>query len=196
DGLEADEREFLIRTSVFDQVSSARAEAIGEPGAGQMLQRLRSEHLPVTWLEGGTLLRCHPRFREYLRSLLDQRDPVLTAQIRHDYGLTLAREGRPEEALDELLASGYVAGALEPAEQALPAAIARLDLDLAQGWLDRFDAAGLNHTPFLLRAQLSISIAREKFQQAVASADALRAMNALDGVDPSGLEHRVLAAWA
>jgi LuxR family maltose regulon positive regulatory protein len=196
DGLDSDEREFLIRTSVFDHVTTARAEAIGEPRASQMLQCLRSQHLPVTWLDGGTVLRCHPRFREYLRSLLDQRDPALTAQIRHRYGLTLASEERPEEALEELLASGYVASALEPAEQALPAAIARLDLDLAQSWLDRFDAAGLNHAPFLLRAQLSLSIAREKFQQAVAKADALRAMDALDGTDPSGLEHRVLAAWA
>jgi DNA-binding SARP family transcriptional activator len=196
DGLAAEEREFLIRTAVFDHVTSARAEAVGEARASQILQRLRAQHLPVTWLDDGSVLRCHPRFREYLRSLLDQRDPALTAQIRHDYGLTLAHEGRPEEALEELLASGYVASALEPAEHALPAAIGRLDLDLAQSWLDRFDAAGLNHAPFLLRAQLSVSIAREKFQQAVANADALCASNALDGTDPSGLEHRVLAAWA
>jgi DNA-binding SARP family transcriptional activator len=195
DGLDEAERDFLVETSVFTEVDAERARAIGRPDAAEMLAHLRRRHLPATWRAGGTVLRCHPRFREYLRSLLERRDPGETREIRRRYGAALAAEGRHEEAVEELLGAGWVADAVAPAERALDAAIARLDLDLAQSWLDRFAAAGLLHTPSLLRAQLSVSIAKEEFRRAVDAADALRALDSLAGTDPSGVEHRVLAAW-
>jgi DNA-binding SARP family transcriptional activator len=195
DGLSEQERDFLVRTSLFADVTAARAQALGIDGARELLGRLRGYHLPVTWREEREVLRCHPRFREYLRSLLEQRDATSVRELRRRHGLALAQEGVNEEALGELLGAGWIADAVRPAEHALPAAIARLDLDLAQGWLDRFDAAGLLHSPALLRAQLTVSIAREEFQRAVDVADTLREIEGLDGSDPVGMEHRVLAAW-
>ena len=196
DGLSNDEREFLVQTSLFAEVDVGRAEALGIANPADVLARLRECHLPVTWRDGGAVLRCHPRFREYLRSLLERRDRKATREIRRRHGVALAAEGSYEEALGELLAAGCFAEAIAPAEHALPAAIIRLDLELVQAWLDRFAAAGLLHTPVLQRAQLSVSTAREEFHHAVDAADALRALDGLGGTDPSGLEHRVLAAWA
>ena len=192
DGLDAAERDFLVETSLFAEVDAHRAEAVGTENAAEMLARIRRRHLPVTWREGGTVLRCHPRFREYLRSLLDRRDPARTRELRRRYGLVLGTEGRHEEAVEELLGAGCVADAMASAEHALAAAIGRLDLDLAQSWLDRFAAAGMWSAPGLLRAQLVVSIAREEFKRAVEAADALRALDSLDGPE---VEHRVLAAW-
>jgi DNA-binding SARP family transcriptional activator len=195
EGLERDERELLVRTSLFAEVDAERAAVLGIDDAAQVLARLRRRHLPVAWRDDGAVLRCHPRLREYLCSVLDRRDRAETRGIRRRYGLALATEGRHEEAVEELLATGHVGDALAPAEHALPAAIMRLDLELVQTWLDRFAAAGMLHDPVLLRAQLSVSIAREEFQRAVEAADALDALDGLEGTDPSGLEHRVLAAW-
>jgi DNA-binding SARP family transcriptional activator/tetratricopeptide (TPR) repeat protein len=195
DGLRDDERDCLIRTSVFAEVDAERAALLGVENAADVLARLRRQHLPVAWRDNGATLRCHPRLREYLRSLLDRRDRAQTRDIRRRYGLALSAEGRHEEAVEELLAAGHVGDAVAPAEHALPAAIMRLDLELVQAWLDRFAAAGMLHKPVLLRAQLSVSIAREEFQRAVEAADALDALDGLSGTDPSGLEHRVLAAW-
>ena len=196
DSLSDDEREFLICTSVLSEVDIARAEALQIEGAADVLARLRKCHLPVTWGADGRVLRCHPRLREYLRSLLDRRPTATTRELRRRYALTLTAEGHHEDALEELLRGGWIADALAPAEHALRTAIARLDLELAQGWLDRFDSGGVLNEPALLRAQLAVSIAREEFQRAVDAADALRALDCLAGFDPAGLEHRVLAAWA
>jgi DNA-binding SARP family transcriptional activator len=143
----------------------------------------------------GTSVFAEDDATEHLRSLLDRRDPAPTRELRRRYGLGLAAEGHHEEAVRELLAAGWVRDALGPAEPALHSAIRRLDLELAQSWLDRFAAAGLMGTPVLLRAQLSVSIAREEFGRAVEAADALRNLDSLAGTDPSGIEHRVLAAW-
>jgi DNA-binding SARP family transcriptional activator len=195
DGLDDAERDFLVETSLFGEVDARRAASIGVPDAAATLAGIARRHLPVTWREGGTVLRCHPRFREYLRSLLDRRDPARTRELRRRHGQALAADHRYEEAVAELLAAGWAADAVEPAGPALRAAIGRLDLDLAQAWLDGFAAAGLVETPVLLSAQLSVSIAREEFGRAVEAADALRALDSLTGTDPSGIEHRVLAAW-
>jgi DNA-binding SARP family transcriptional activator len=195
DGLDDDERDFLVETSLLPEVDAPRAAAIGVTGAAELLARIGRRHLPVTWSDGRTVLRCHPRFREYLRSLLDRREPSDTRELRRRHGLALHRDGRHEDAVRELLQAGLVRDALAPAGRALASAIRRLDLDLAQSWLDRFAAAGLLEDPALLRAQLSVCIAREEFGRAVEAADALRSLDSLTGTDPSGIEHRALAAW-
>ena len=67
--LDEEEREFLVLTSVLDEVDRESAEALGVASAGEMLRRLREAHLPSTWRNEGTVMRCHPRFREHLRGV-------------------------------------------------------------------------------------------------------------------------------
>ncbi len=196
DGLDPDEREFLIQTSVYDQVTVARAEALGEADARRLLGSLRTRHLPVTWLDDGGVLRCHPRFREYLRSLLDRRESGLVGKLKHAFGRRLVFEGRHEEALEALLAQGRLVEALPSAKAAIPAAIARLDLDLVQSWIDRFGAAGLADEPFLLRAGLAVAVAHENFRGAIEMADALRGLGALGPAGEGRLEDSVFAVWS
>ena len=91
----------------------------------------------------------------------------IAPELRRRYGLVLGTDGRHEEAVEELLGAGFVAEAMTSAEHALAAAVGRLDLDLAQSWLDRFAAAGMASARGLLRAQMVVSIAREDFKRAV-----------------------------
>ena len=46
DGLSEEERDFLVRTSLFAEVTAARAEALGVADAAELLGRLRGHHLP------------------------------------------------------------------------------------------------------------------------------------------------------
>jgi LuxR family maltose regulon positive regulatory protein len=189
------EREFLIVTSLLDDVDRDRAAALGVDDAGELLERLRQRHLPATFRDGGQVLRCHPRFREYLRTLLERRGRAELEELRRRHGDLLQSEGRHEEAVEELLAAGCPDEAVACAEAAMPDLLARRDLELAQRWLDRFQAAGHLDGAGLLAAQLSIAIAREDFTRAVTAADRLQVLADGDAelMDPEG---RALAAWA
>jgi DNA-binding SARP family transcriptional activator len=190
-----DEREFLVRTSLLDEVSRERAEALGMEHAGRTLERLRAQHLPATWKDRGTVMRCHPRFREYLRELLEARDGDVVRELRRRYGEVLRAEGRHDEAVDEFLSAGFPDEALACAETALPSVIARLDLDIAQRWIDRLIEVGRPWSPALLAAQLGIGIAVEKFGIAVDAADRLAELVEAGEAPPLTPEQKAFAAW-
>ena len=136
-------------------------------------------------------MRCHPRFREHLRNVLARRDAAVVRDLHTRHGLFLASSGHSEEAVIELLAVDRVDEALEPAARVLPVIIARQDLELAAGWLARFDVAGHADDRGLLSARLSLAITLEEFGRAVEAADRLRATGS-----PVGAQERALAAWA
>jgi DNA-binding SARP family transcriptional activator len=191
DALPAAEREFLVVTSLLRDVDAHGARALGEAAADELLARLAGRYLPVTWLEDGRVLRCHPRLRDHLRRVLAGRDPAEVHDLRRRHGLLLAAEGNDEDAVDELLDIDCAPDALAPALRALPIVIARQDVALATTWLRRFDAAGLGDDPGLLSARLSLAITVEEFGRAVDAADRLLAV----GVPAQG-DVRALAAWA
>lgn len=191
DGLDSGEREFLVVTSLLRDVDAHSARALGQERAEEMLARLAERYLPATWTRKGSVMRCHPRFRDHLRNVLALRDPAVVRDLRTRHGLALARDGHDEEAAVELLAVDQVRDALEPAARVLPAIIARQDLGVADSWLRRFEAAGLSSDPGLLRARLSLAITLEEFGRAVEAADRLQASG-----NPQGGDERALAAWA
>ena len=62
DGLDVEERGFLIHTSLFDEVTAARAERLGQTDPGRLLRRLRTLHLPIIWDRDGEVMRCRLGF--------------------------------------------------------------------------------------------------------------------------------------
>jgi DNA-binding SARP family transcriptional activator len=74
--LDPAQREFLVTTSLLPEVTAAEATALGQKGAAGLLAELRAIHLPVAWDDGGKRMRCHPRFREFLLTLLERRTDV------------------------------------------------------------------------------------------------------------------------
>lgn len=128
------DREFLILTSVLDEVSPARVAAIGLPDAPARLASLRSAHLPVTWVQSDTF-RCHRRLREYLSELLRRQSGPAVQELRARYARLLLHEGHYEEAMEEFLSAGDLDGALTALGPALQPVAERLELDLIERWL-------------------------------------------------------------
>ncbi len=193
--LDDEEQEFLVLTSVLDEVDRETAEALGAEDAGEMMHRLRAAHLPATWRDEGALMRCHPRFRDHLRGLLEQAGAERVADVKWRHANLLSSSGRHEEAVEELLALGREAEAAEIAEAAFEIVVARQDFADAERWLVRFEAAGLGDHPAILSAQLSISTAVEKFGRGVASADRLFALATSGEAPAPDPEQKALAAW-
>lgn len=193
--LEDEERELLVLTSVLDEVDRRSAEGLGVANAGEILRRLREAHLPATWRNEGTVMRCHPRFREHLLGQLEERVPEQVAAVRSKHADLLRKAGRHEEAIDEFFALGREADAAAIAGPAFEVVIARQDLEVAERWLRMFEETGFGRHPAMLAAQLSISTAVEEFGRGVEAADRLRALSAAGELPQLDPEQKALAAW-
>ena len=175
DRLDPAQRDFLESTSLLDEVTAERAEALGQARAGDRLVELRAQHLPVTWVPGGRSMRCHPRFREYLLERLQRRGTDEVRALRRAYGELLVDEGHSEDAVEQFLAIGAGDRALAAAGAAIRRVVERLDFSVAERWLAAVaDVAGPADRR-LATAELMLAIGAEDYPRGGAVADRLAA---------------------
>jgi ATP/maltotriose-dependent transcriptional regulator MalT len=173
DQLTPEDREFLITTSVLDDVTARRAAALGEHDAAARLASLRTRHLPVAWREDGHALRCHARLREYLLERLERRGTQRVGQVRVAHAELLLREGHHEDAVEEFLRAGFTDRALEPAELAIGRVIDRLDYSVAEQWLSAFAGVPGAESIRLAVAEMMLALGREDYARCGRVADRL-----------------------
>ena len=126
-------RDAVVRSSVLEIVEPrGLARILDVPSAEAAYREIRRQQLPATIEPEG--LRYHPRFREFLLSLLD-RDPACRRAVLLRDALRMHEEGHVEEAADRFLE----AGALDEAADAVEAAGADRGASAATG---RRPAAG------------------------------------------------------
>ncbi|HYF24377.1 MAG TPA: BTAD domain-containing putative transcriptional regulator [Baekduia sp.] len=195
-GLPPADQEFLISTSVLDEVDVGRAAALGLADAGARLESLRRAHLPVTWAPRGFRMRCHSRFREYLQSRLERRGPDALRGLHLAHGRLLAREGADEEAVEELLQAGAADEALPVAERAIVRIIERLDVAIAQRWLDVFQDLAPSGASAMTTAELMLAIGRDDLRSAVRIADQLQALGERDALAEMSSHAALFMSWA
>src|SRR5205807_5246326 len=128
------DREFLITTSVLDDITAARAAALGAADAAARLASIATMHLPVAWRDAGHVLRCHARLREYLIERLERRGTERVKEVRAAYAELLLQEGHDEDAVEQFLRVGMLERAIPPAEVAIGRVIDRLDYSVTERW--------------------------------------------------------------
>ncbi|NEA67053.1 BTAD domain-containing putative transcriptional regulator [Streptomyces sp. SID12488] len=166
------DREFLVTAAILDEVTAERARALGLDASARRMQSLRSVRLPVVWSRDGRTMRCHPRLREFLLEQLGRRDDEELRRIRLAHGRLLADEGHDEEATEVLLQAGEAAEARVCGARVIRRVIERLDLPVAERWLEAFGPA--DREPHeLTTARLMLAWARDDYRGGVAIADAL-----------------------
>lgn len=173
DQLNPEDREFLITTSVLDDVTAARALALGESDAAARLASLRTRHLPVAWRQDGHALRCHARLREYLLERLERRGAGALRQVRAAHAELLRAEGHEEDAVEEFLRAGLAERAREPAEVAIQQVIDRLDYAIAERWLAAFSGLPGADSSRLAVAEMMLALGREDYARCGRVADRL-----------------------
>jgi DNA-binding SARP family transcriptional activator len=173
DALGPDEREFLITTSVLDDVTTPRAVALGQADAAAILASLRAKHLPVSWRDGGHSMRCHARVREYLLERLERRGADAARRVRAMHGELLLAEVHHEEAVEELLRAGVPERALEPAALAIERVIDRLDYAMAERWLTALGPLVPAGAGGMAVAEMMLALGREDYARCGRVADRL-----------------------
>jgi len=183
--LAADDADFLVSTAVLTEVTVPKAEALGLAGASARMHSLAGARLPVSWLCHGEVLRCHPRFREFLLKRLHRRGEHEQRQLYRAHARLLLSEGHDEEAVEEYLKVGCPEDALTIVRPVLERVIERTDFALAERWLAALAPARPPDDIELAASELMLTVVRERFATGVALADRL---------DRLGQRHKLAAS--
>jgi DNA-binding SARP family transcriptional activator len=193
--LDPEERAFLIATSLLDEVTASRAEALGLRGAGERLAALRVAHLPVSWDADGRVMRCHSRFREYLLERLDRLGEDEVRALRLANARQLAAEGHDEEATEEALRAEALDEAAASAERAILSVIERGDFAIAGRWLDALAGAAPTGASPLTTAELMLALGQEDLRRVVRIGDQLAALDERDLLAASSETAAWIMTW-
>lgn len=187
-GLPEGHRRFLEATSLLAEVTPGLAARLGQRRARAIMADLRSRHVPACFTGGGEQMRCHPRFREFLRWRLEARDEEEVASLHGAHGRLLLDLGRVEDAVEAFLAAGDLDAAEAAGAEAMDVVLGRGDVALAAGWLRAFRRATLQHSEALTRAELAVSLEGEAWAAGAMAAERLlgmlRATAAGEQLDP------------
>lgn len=193
--LDAEDRGFLVNTSVLEEVTVESALALGIDDAAGRLSSLRSAPIPVRWSPESGAMLCHPRFREYLRELLDHRGRTAVRELRAAYGRSLADKGFHEEAVTEFLAAGALPEALTSAKYAIFGVIGRLDFAVADRWIEMLSQATPVDDVGLADAELMLATVRDDIRCGVRIADELALAGRRDQLLATSEHAAALMGW-
>lgn len=193
--LSVDDGDFLVRSSVLGEVTVEHAEALGIRDARARMHSLAGRRLPVSWQAGGTIMRCHPRFREFLQRRLSRLGESESQDLYRAHARLLLAENHAEEAVQQYLAAGSPGDALAILAPVLAHAIERTDFALAESWLAAVEHERSPDDLSLLSAELMLAVVRENFAAGVALADNLEERGQRLGLARSSGRVASLMAW-
>jgi DNA-binding SARP family transcriptional activator len=196
DRLSIEDREFLITTSVLDDITAERAEALGEANAAARLASLRTKHLPVAWRGDGRSMRCHARVREYLLERLERRGADSVRDVQAAHAELLLHEGHHEDAVEEFLRAGMLESALAPAELVIHHVIDRLDYAMAERWLSALGKLPKAAFDRLAVAEMMLSLGREDYARCGRVADRLHMVSARQSLARESPRAAGMMAWS
>lgn len=144
-------RRFLLETSVLESLCAPLCDSVtGRDDSQAQLDRLLQTNLFLLPLDNRQhWFRYHPLFASFLRDVLDQSQPGRAPELHARAALWYQREGRHEQALDQLFAAGEMEQAANllaiHARTWMLAGHARLLLP----WLERLQESTFDRLPEL-----------------------------------------------
>jgi DNA-binding SARP family transcriptional activator len=187
--------EFLVGTSVLTEVTAARALALGQAHPSERMHSLSRHRLPVSWSLSGTVMLCHPRFREFLLKRFARRPEHEQRDVRRAHAHLLVQERHDEEAVQEYLGAGCLTEALEIIHPVLERVIERTDFGLAERWLEALAPVRGAEDVSLAGAELMLAVVREDFGAGIALADRLESIGLRHVLAGSSARAAAFMAW-
>src|SRR4029077_19344339 len=168
---------------------------LGIDDAAGRLASLQSAPIPAQWSRSSLALRCHSRFREYLRELLDQRGSTAVRELRAAHGRLLAANGFHEEAVEELVGAGALGDACTSAKAAFLGVIGGMGFVFTDRWIWALSHVVPVGDVGFAEAQLMLAIARDDQQHGTRIADELAALGLRDHLGATSERAAALMAW-
>ena len=139
DGLPAEIRSFLLRTSVLDRLSGPLCDAVtGGSGSQRILEEMERANLFLVRLDTRRRwYRYHQLFGELLRHELDRAEPGLAALLHRRASAWHHGHGNTAEAIEHALSVGDVADAPELIASGWHACFNEGLVETVESWLDR-----------------------------------------------------------
>ncbi|HEX5828483.1 MAG TPA: AAA family ATPase, partial [Candidatus Limnocylindrales bacterium] len=149
--LDDDDLALLTRTSILEEVEPGLVEVVsGVPDAQARLERLAQANLLIgTVGTVATTHRYHNLLRDYLRAELDRREPGIGAELHARAAAWYRGAGRPELAIEHVIAGGDLDAAAELLEAATLPMYQRGHGDRVERWLGLFDDGVFSRRPCL-----------------------------------------------
>ncbi|MDI3258138.1 MAG: LuxR C-terminal-related transcriptional regulator [Sinobacteraceae bacterium] len=144
-------REFVLRSSVLDELSPALCDAVcGVRNSLQMLQQLERLNLFIQPVDGqACVFRYHRLFRDFLRTQLERYHVTELPVLHRTACAAYLEAGRPIPAIQHALRAGAIDIALQLLEQHVDALLNQGRLRLIREWLSQLPEAELTRRPQL-----------------------------------------------
>ena len=149
--LDSDERQFVLRSSVLDMLTTPACEAIlAVPSASETLARLLRSGFPLIALDRTAERHRHHRLLEdLLQAELRREDPELRTALHRRACAWYAREGDRDRALRHALAADEVAAAGTLVLEGVPGTAQQGACATVEHWLSRFTEGQIAEYPQL-----------------------------------------------
>ncbi len=147
--LPVEAREFLLRTSILDQLCAPLCEAVtGQSDSQAMLEWLEQEQVFIEPLDVvREWYRYHPLFADVLRQELYRAHPADVAEVHRRAARWFLANNQSEEALAHALAGDDAETGVTVLDQYLPDLINTWQLGVARRWLDSVPPAWRDRHP-------------------------------------------------
>lgn len=192
--LPVEDVDFLVKTSLLEEVTAERAAALALSDGPARLASLRRRHLPIRWSVDGGAMSCVPVLRDHLLVRFEQLPGGVARSLRRLWAGRLMAEGEAESATEEFLRCGDYRAARRAAESAVLDVVERLDLRTASRWLQHLAPTG-EDGPCLTVARLMVAVCREDYRAGVEVADGLARRGSLDRLAAESDLAAALMAW-
>lgn len=146
-----DVQDFLLHTSILDQLTAALCEAVtGRADSQSVLQQLEQANLFIVPLDDERRwYRCHRLFADLLRSRLRQSQPDLISTLQQRAGEWYARNGLLAEAMQAAVAAGDVDRVARLAEENVIALMDHGELSKLADWMSAVPPEVMRARPWL-----------------------------------------------
>jgi LuxR family maltose regulon positive regulatory protein len=203
-------QEFLIQTSLLDQLSGPLCEAVTG-----IAEKLASGQPILEWLERSDLFltpiddrqhwyRCHDLFRQFLRRRLEQAHaPTEIADLHLRASAWYVANGEPDQALRHALAANDSAAAMQIVAQQRQVLLNQTQWQRLDHMLHLFPRAVIDEQPDLLLIEVALKAVRQQFSEVRALLDRVEALLARNPSEPNealwgevGFRRSYLSFWS